>query len=149
MYGLDRLTSGRTPEEKRLLEKQQQMADEAARRREQVQQQSMDALGQQLMAFAPLNQAMASMYGPEAAFTQEQFANMAQNPMRPDVDPALFNYTGNDPEMLARAADAARRIQQYDAAEEARRASIMGGMPAPGPGPAPIQMPAPQAARRY
>lgn len=75
--------------EKNLLRKQEQMAREAAARRQQqvLEAPQMTATAQSLLAFNPMNQRMAATYGPEAAFTPQQFAQMVQNPNRfPGID---------------------------------------------------------------
>lgn len=139
---------GRTKEEKALIAKQQQLAQEARVRQGQQQDARMNALGQQLLAFNPSNQLMAQMYGPQAAFGPEQMAQMVQGP-KPNWDEQLYNYTGTDQNRLKAKAEMIRRKNEYDASEGQRRDMMMNGISQPGPGPAPINMPAPQAARRY
>lgn len=73
---------GQTDAEKALVRRQQQMA-EMVRQRQQRQALTAPQLqgtAQQMLAFDPLNRAMASMHGPGAAFTPQQMANMVQNP---------------------------------------------------------------------
>jgi len=139
---------GRTPEQKRLLETQEQIAKEAEERQFQQQNQRMNSLGQQLLALNPTNQMMANMFGPSAAFTPESMAQMVQGPP-PTLDPALVNYQGTDPAVRAKVDEYLRRKREYDANEASRRDMMMGGIQQPGAGPAPIQMPTPQAARRF
>lgn len=141
-------TGGRTDEEKKLLKAQEQMAIEAQRRQGQQQDARMNMLAQQVLAFNPRNQMLSQMFGPQAAFTPEQMATMVQG-QPPPADPAILNYTGTDQAILRKKAELIRRRNEYAAAEEARRNMVMGNFQAPGAGPAPIQMPAPQAARRY
>lgn len=73
---------GSSDAEKALVRRQQQMADMVRRRHEQqrLQAPQLQATAQQMLAFDPLNRAMASMHGPNAAFAPQQMANMVQNP---------------------------------------------------------------------
>lgn len=121
---------------KRLEAKQQQLAEEARRKEQQMQQARMNALGQSMLAFNPQNQMMAQMFGPQAAFTPEQFAEMAKNPI-PHATPW---GTGTDEERF-------EQVKRRDA-ERARQAQIRGQMTPLPAGPAPFQMRQPQAARR-
>ena len=146
---INELTSGQTKEERALLAKQEQLAQEARVRQGQRQDARMNQLGQQLLAFNPRNQMMAEVFGPEAAFQPEQMAQMVQGQPPPQIDPSLVNYQGTDPRKRAEVAEYVRRKQEFDKAEAQRREMMMSSFQAPGPGPAPIQMPAPQAARRY
>ena len=91
---------------------------------------------------------MAQMYGPQAAFSPEQAAQMVQGPT-PASDPEILNYQGTDQGKLQQKREMIRRRNEYAAAEEQRRAMMMSGIQQPGAGPAPIQMSAPQAARKY
>jgi hypothetical protein len=90
------LLGAKTDSEKALEAKQKQIAAEARKQQELNQQARMNALGQQMLAFNPQNQMMAQMFGPGAAFQPEQLAQMAQNPMKPQLDPSLINYQGVD-----------------------------------------------------
>jgi hypothetical protein len=148
-YAINALLGGRTKEEKALIAKQEQLAQEAKVRQGQQQDARMNQLGQQLLAFNPSNQLMAKMYGPDAAFSPEQMAGMVQGQPPPAPDASLVNYQGTDPKKRAEVAEWIRRKKEYDAAEAARRESMLSGSTPLGPGPAPIQMSAPQAARRY
>lgn len=148
-YAINALTSGKTKEEKALLAKQEQLAHEAKVRQGQQQDARMNQLGQQLLAFNPSNQLMAKMYGPDAAYSPEQMANMVQGQKPPDADPSLINYQGTDPKKRAEVQEWIRRKKEFDAAEAQRRDMMLNGITQPGPGPTPIQMSAPQAARRY
>lgn len=137
-------------EKKALLAKQEELARETAKRREQMQRAGMNSLGQRLLAFNPQNQLMAQMFGPEAAFTPQQFAQMAQNPMgppQPDAD--LINYQGTDPRVLARLDAYMKQRGQYDAEEQKRQQTVQGGITPLGPGPAPLQQRRPAPARRF
>ena len=122
-----------TSSQKALVKKQEQLAEEAKKRAAQNAQARMQALGQSMLAFNPQNQMMAQMFGPQAAFSPQQFAQMG-------ADPSVAGMpwgTGTDEQRRAQAADAERRkkIEQQ--------------MTPLGPGPAPLKLPPPQAGRRY
>ncbi len=134
------LTGGRTAEEKALLAKQQQMAEDAQRRQGEVQDARMNTLAQQVLAFNPRNQMLAQMFGPSAAFTPQQMAGVVQGPPPPSLGP--------NPTPAQQAAYDAR-MKQYQASEAARQQAIQSGFQQPGAGPRPLNMPAPQAARKY
>jgi len=70
----------RSDEEKNLVKKQKAMAEEARKRQEQSRQTSMQALGQSMLAFNPQNQMMAQLFGPQAAFSPQQMAQMTADP---------------------------------------------------------------------
>lgn len=122
---------------KNLEAKQKQLAEEARRKEMQMQQARMNALGQSLIAFNPQNQMMAQMFGPQAAFTPEQFAQMGANP----IPEQQAWGQGTDQER-------AEQVQRRRAEQE-RQARIKAQMQPVGPGPAPIQMRGPAPARRY
>lgn len=145
---INQMNQGKTKEEKALIAKQQQMADEAKVRQGQQQDARMNALGQQMLAFNPSNQMMAQMFGPQAAFSPDQAAQMVQG-QAPADDPAIMNYTGTDQAILKQKREMIRRKNEYAAAEAQRHDMMMNGMQPLGAGPAPIQMSAPQAARKY
>lgn len=133
---LGALFGSKTDAQKQLLKKQAEMAEEAKKRMHQNEQTNMNALAQSMLAFNPQNQMMAQMFGPEAAFTPDQMAQMVQNPTQQQPW-----GTGTDEQ----------RVQQVQdkAAEEKRQQMVRQGIQQPGPGPAPLQQRAPQAARRY
>lgn len=161
---------------KALLEKQRQLAAEAQRRREQLQRSHMRALTQQTMAFAPRNNVMAGMFGPDAAFTGKQIADMTANPMGPPehADPRMqklyeqglldqpyekqLKMMGDagirldGPEAnqarLKEAQVHAEKVRAYQAEEAARRAQIEAAFGTP-QGPAPIAPTRAAPARRY
>lgn len=145
---IQQMTGGRTKEQKQLIEAQKQMALEAQKRQGQVQDQRMDMLAQQVLAFNPRNQMLAQMVGPQAAFSPEAAAQMVQGP-EPPMDQNLLNYAGNDQAMLKQKAEMIRRHNEWLQHEQQRRDMMMGSWQPTGPGPAPINMPAPQAARRF
>jgi hypothetical protein len=86
---LGSLTGAKSDEYKALLKKQEEMAKEMAARRQQQHNQSLQGLSQSMLAFNPRNQMMAQMFGPEAAFTPQQFAAMAQDPAGPPKPPMV------------------------------------------------------------
>lgn len=127
------LSGARTDEQKRLLAKQKQQAEEAEKRRIEMQRTRMNALGQSLLAFNPQNQMMAEMFGAQAAFSPQQFAQMG-------ADPSVAGMpwgTGTD----------AQRQAQYQ--DQQRRQRIGQQMTPLGPGPAPLRLPPPQPGRRF
>lgn len=133
---LNSLTGAQSDAQKALIKKQQEMAADAKKRQEQNAQARMNALGQSLLAFNPQNQMIAQMFGPQAAFSPQQFAQMAADPR-----PQQPWGTGTDQE---------RRDQVLRKQEEERRQRMLAqGMQPLGPGPAPLRLPPPQAARKY
>ncbi len=130
------LTGSKTDAQKQLLEKQEKMAKEAEKRAKQMEQARMNALAQKVLAFNPQNQLMSQMFGPDAAFTPQQMAQMVQNPM-----PQQPWGTGTDAERI-------QQVKDRDA-EKRRQEMVTGAFQPPSPGPAPMRMPTPQAPRRY
>jgi len=133
--------------EKALLAKQEQLAKETAARREQVQQEGMNRLGTQLLAFNPQNQMMAQMFGPDAAFNPQQMGAMAADPGAMSQEEYDRKYqeslrTGQ-PIQVSPAEE--RRME----ANKRRQQQVTAGAAPLGPGPAPLQQVAPQAARRF
>lgn len=146
--------------DKQLLAKQQELAAEAKKQQERNAQMRMQALGQSLLAFGPRNAMMAQMFGPQAAFTPEQMAQMANDPGAMNLQQAEQNWTANanaqpiDPRTRRRDAQGINPQVQADLerarANERRKQELMAQMPAPGPGPTPLgPRPAPQQARRF
>lgn len=126
----------RSDEEDALVAKQKELAEVAKKRLAQQQQAGMNALGQRMLAFNPQNQLMAQMFGPEAAFSPEQFAQMTQNPMGPPQGrPETVNYQGGDPKMLAEIDQLMKQRREYEAQEQRRKDMLMNGIQQPGPGP--------------
>lgn len=137
----------KTGPEKALIAKQKELAEATEQRRKQQEQERLNRLGQQLLAFNPLNQAMARMYGPEAAFSPDQMSQLAGDPgakSRADYEAAkaaqkpggtMQGWTGDD--------------EQRMLADERRRASVQAAFQPPAAGPAPLQKRAPAPARRY
>lgn len=138
--------------QKALIKKQEELAAEAKKRQEINQRMRMQALGQSLLAFNPQNQMMAQMFGPQAAFSPQQFAQMGNDPgAQPlaDAEKAWQNAAaqgggpgGRIPEDVQAALERARE-------NERRKRAISQQMTPLGPGPAPLQLPTPQAGRRY
>lgn len=127
------LLGAETDSQKALIKKQQQLAEDAKKQQQRNAQARMQALGQSMLAFNPQNQMMAQMFGAEAAFTPQQFAQMA-------ADPSIAGQpwgTGTDEQRIAQAKD------------RDRRRMIESQMQPLGPGPAPLKLPAPQAGRRF
>ncbi len=146
--GLRELTGSRTDAEKQLLEKQKQLAEEARKRQLANEQARLNAMGQKMLAFNPQNQMMAQMYGPEAAFSPQQFAQMAQDPYaktQEDFSRAHAESLRTGKPMQGMNQGELDRMRQ----NEQRQRMIQQNMQAPGPGPAPLQPRTPQAARRY
>jgi hypothetical protein len=133
----------RTRAEKDLIKKQEEIAAAADARRAQVQQEGMNRLGQQMLAMNPMNQTMAEMFGPSAAYTPDQMAGMAADP---GANPAAAGqaFDNNNPNPQFSMEDIAR------ANADKRRQDMVRANTSPlGPGPAPLQQRTPQAARRF
>lgn len=168
------VTGAKSDSEKQLLKKQEQLAREAKQRAQLNEQMRMRALQQSIGAFAPQNRVMAQMFGPDAAFSGKEMADMTANPMPSQLQPPSENAArltqqipglggmsnqqvyelaqrsgGKLPkESLFEAWNYAKQKKAEDDKEAARRAQVEAAF-APQPGPAPIQMPRAQAARRY
>ncbi len=122
-----------TNSQKALVKKQEELAAEAKKQQQRNAQARMQALGQSMLAFNPQNQMMAQMFGPQAAFSPQQFSQMG-------ADPSIAGVP------WGQGTDDQRRAQVKD---QERRAMIERQMQPLGPGPAPLKMPPPAAARRY
>jgi hypothetical protein len=82
------LSGAETEEQKALVRQQKRMAEDAKRRAEIMGPARLQAMNQQMLAFGPRNKMMAEMFGPDAAFTGKQIADMTANPMgAPQGDP--------------------------------------------------------------
>lgn len=77
---LNGISGSQTDSQKALIKKQKQLEEESKKRAQQNAQARMQALGQSMLAFNPQNQMMAQMFGPQAAFSPEQFAQMGADP---------------------------------------------------------------------
>lgn len=138
-----------TPAAQALLDKQNQLAGEASDRAAQAARQTYDMLGQRMLAFAPYNNMMSHLYGPQAAITPQTAAQMTTNPVSPTLDPSLINYQGTDPAKQAQVQDYLRRQQDYQNSNASRQQMIESNFPAPQPA-APAAPPiTPAPARRY
>lgn len=143
------LFGSESDEQKALIAKQEQLAREAKLRRTQVQQQSLNALGQSMLAFNPRNQMMAQMFGPEAAFQPSQMAAMIANPQgMPEMDPSI-DQTSTDPRVTAEQQRVMAERDVWRQQEERRKQQLMQGIQPVGPGPAPLDPRRPAPARRY
>lgn len=145
---LNTLTGSQTDAQKRLLQKQQQLAEETKKRATENERARMNALGQQVLAFNPLNQTMAQMFGPEAAFTPQQFANMVTDPYartQGDFSAAHAESMRTGKPVQGFSATDLQRMEE----DKRRRAGVQQGMTPLGPGPAPLKQPPPQPGRRF
>lgn len=145
--------------EKALLKKQEELAKDAELQKKRNAQARMQALGQSMLAFNPQNQMMAQMFGPEAAFSPQQMAQMSADPgarSRSDFEAAqrqAMGGTADNPNMMGRTggqmagwtADDIRRMEE----NERRMAMVQQQTTPLGPGPAPLKLPKPQPGRRY
>lgn len=73
-----------------LIAAQERLTRDAALRRVDMQTGRVKAMGQQLGAFNPMNQQTAQLMGPEYAFSGDQLASMAQNPMPAPEVPSQY-----------------------------------------------------------
>lgn len=164
--------------EKALLAKQAEMAREMEKRARINEQARMNALGQSILAFNPQNQMLAQMVGPQAAFSPEQFAQMAGNPFpAPQAPPGgqgggqqlpppsptdIINGGGGLRAIKQRAQAAQQQINQgqqqqaeqqaaaaFQQEDERRRQQIMQQMSPLPQGPTPLRMARPAPARRF
>lgn len=145
------LSGARSDATKNLMATQQRLAEETRKQQERNAQMRMNALGQQMMAFNPQNQAMAQMFGPEAAFNPQQFAQMANDPGARTPE----QYSAAHKQAMAQGGGR-QRMDGWTAADlqrmqenERRKKMVEQNMQPLGPGPAPMQMTAPQAGRRF
>lgn len=125
--------------QKQLDKKQKQLAEETKQREQANAKARMQALGQSMLAFNPQNQMMAQMFGPQAAFSPEQFAQMAAAP-----NGGYQGTWGQGSE-----ADQIQQVKDRDA-EQKRQQMIRQQMQPLPAGPAPLApRAAPQGARRF
>jgi hypothetical protein len=159
--GLNMIAGAKTDASKALLKKQEELAREAKLQQERNTAARMQALGQSMLAFNPRNQMMAQMFGPQAAFSPQQFAQMGANPFGPpQLDPSLLNPDGSvttdvktpfgttrtDTRKQAAVDEWARKKREY----EAQQQLLQQGMAPVGPGPAALgPRAAPAGARRF
>lgn len=158
-----------------LLAKQRQLAAEAQRRREELQRSHMRSLNQQMLAAGPRNQVMAQMFGPEAAFSGKQMADMTANPMgapqAPEGEVAnlakaweglsdqqlMEQFRGSNPSPEAARRNTERvnavlahrqKVRAFEQEEAARRAQMESAFGNP-QGPAPIAQTQAAPARKF
>lgn len=142
-------------EQRALMQKQEQLAKEAEAQAKRNQQARMQALGQSMLAFNPQNQMMAQMFGPQAAFSPQQFAQMAGDPGAKSLGDAEAAWqaaakasavggqpSGAIPPQVQADLERARE-------NERRKRMLLQQMQPVGPGPAPLSLPTPQAGRRF
>jgi hypothetical protein len=167
------LLGAETEEQKELVRQQKRMAEDAKRRAELAGPARLQAMNQQVMAFAPRNKLMAEMFGPDAAFTGKQIGDMTANPMgAPQGDPQTaklaqqlkkyglksyedvlaFNKQTNsrltDSQGFMKAMQLMDQQRTAEEAEKKRRAGLDAAF-ATGPGPAPIAPTQAAPVRRY
>lgn len=133
--------------QKALIKKQEELAAEAKKRAQMNAQSRMNALGQSMLAFNPQNQMMAQMFGPDAAFSPQQFAQMAGDPgamSQADYSSAREQSLKTGQPMGVNAADVQRMREN-----EQRQRTVQQQMKPLGPGPAQLKLPPPAAPRRY
>lgn len=148
----------RSNAEKQLMETQKRLAQETAAQRAQNERTRMNALGQQMLAFNPQNQAVAQMFGPEAAFSPQQMAGMVNDPgarSQEDYKAAHekawkngsidFNTRQRVGVMEGWSGDDIRRMEE----NERRKKMVQQNMQPLPPGAPPMQMTGPAAARRF
>ena len=168
------LTGAKSDSEKELLKKQEQMAREAERRAQRNEQMRIRALSQAAGAFAPQNRVMAQMFGPDAAFSGKEMADLTANPMPSQLAPPsqhaaqlvqqipglgtmsnqqvydLAQRSGGrlSKESLFEAWNYAKQKQAEDDKEAARRAQVESAFGTP-QGPAPINPVQAAPSRRF
>jgi hypothetical protein len=74
------LTGAKSDEQKALEATQRRLAEEQKQRMEQQKQAHLQNMANRLMAFAPMNNHLASRLGPQAAFTPQQMSQLAADP---------------------------------------------------------------------
>lgn len=134
-------------EQKALLKKQRELAEETKKQQQRNAKMRMQALGQSMLAFNPQNQMMAQMFGPDAAFSPEQMAQMSSDPgaMSPDA----YQRAWQDSLMSGEPIDISPEEKQRMEENQRRMAMVRQQTTPLGPGPAPLTLPKPQAGRRY
>lgn len=157
---LNELTGAKSDEEKQLLAAQQKLADDLGKRQKANEQARLNAIGQKMLAFNPQNQMMARIYGPEAAFSPQQMAQMAADPsamsqqgfdaqanqalMNGQINPHTRQREMSEEDRLRLVEEQKRMVQNQQ-----RMQNVQQNMQPLPPGPAALQSRAPQAARRY
>ncbi len=146
--GLNAIGGYKSDESKALLKKQEELAKEAELQKKRNAQMRMQALGQSMLAFNPQNQMMAQMFGPQAAFSPQQMAQMGNDPgamSRDDFNRAHAESLRSGQPMQGMSSDDIQRMQ----ANERRKKMIEQQTTPLGPGPAPLRPQAAAPARRY
>lgn len=157
---LNSITGAQSDSEKALLAQQKKTAEEAEKRARQNAQERMNTLGQSMLAFNPQNQMMAQMFGPQAAFTPQQFAQMGADPgakSQADFDKARQDSIMGgaiDPKTRSRIPAPMQNFNAQDLermrADQRRQAMLAANMQPIGPGPAALApRAAPAAARKF
>jgi hypothetical protein len=144
---LNSITGSQPDSAKALIKKQEELAKDAELQKKKNQQMRMQALGQSMLAFNPQNQMMAQMYGPQAAFSPQQMAQMSADPgamSQADYDRA-YQESARTGKPMGVTADDKKRMQE----NQRRMAQVQSQTTPLGPGPAPLKLPPPAAARRY
>jgi hypothetical protein len=131
----------RTKAENDLIEKQKELAAAAKARQVQVQQEGMNRLGQQMLAFTPLNRAMQEMYGQGAGYSPEQMGAMTADP---GANPAAAGQGFNPDAPGQYSLEEIRRAN----ADKERQARVSGAF-GPAQGPAPLKPRTPMPARSF
>lgn len=145
--GLNAIGGYESDSQKALIKKQEELAKDAELQKKRNQQMRMQALGQSMLAFNPQNQMMAQMYGPQAAFSPQQMAQMSADPgamSQADYDRA-YQESLRTGKVMGVSADDKKRMED----NQRRMAQVQTQTTPLGPGPAPLKMPPPAAARRY
>jgi hypothetical protein len=156
------LLGAESSEQKALIAQQKRMAEDAKRREELLRPARLAGFQQSMGAFAPRNKMMANVFGPDAAFSGKQMADMTADPMGgPTADPKVMaleqqlkkygidNYAelqafnkDTDSRLTDNkgftAAMAFRKQRDEAALKEKQRRAQMEQLFATGPGPAPI-----------
>lgn len=148
--GLNAIGGYESDADKALIEKQKQLAAEAKKREEANAQARLQALGQSMLAFNPRNQMMAQMFGPQAAFSPEQFAQMGSDPYAKPIDQAQAAWIQANRQNPNAIPPEVQADLERARANEARKRQIQQGMQPLAAGPAPLgRRPAPQGTRRF
>jgi len=146
--GLNAIGGYQPDSQKALIKKQEELAKDAELQKKKNAQMRMQALGQSMLAFNPQNQMMAQMYGPQAAFSPQQMAQMSADPgamSQADYDRA-YQESARTGKRLQGVTEADKKRMQ----DNQRRMAMVQQQTTPlGPGPAPLKLPAPAPARRY
>ena len=122
-----------------LLRKQEQMAREMREHQHRMELARTQSTGQQMLAFNPQNQAMAEIFGPDAAFSPQQMAQMGANPMPPEtIDPSLVDMRTPNAQKQMQVEAYLRRKNEREAALKRQQEMIEQGMKPLPQGPAPL-----------